>query len=297
MKQAPSARAWKPTIAVLGDLHSAWSGADVAYFNASAYELLLFTGDLGASGPRDGARIARTLSGLQRPALVMPGNNDVAQYGELAAELTYRRAQVGLLSEVEGEAALEGRGHVRMCGLSAHRFELSDGPLTVIAGRPFAMGGGELSFPDALERSFGVRSLEASAEKMCALVDEAQDGRLIFLAHNGPAGLGDQADAIWGRDFRAPACDWGDADLTAAIAHARVRGRAPAAVIAGHMHWTLRGGGVRREQLERDGILYFNAARVPRIFQHGNEALHHHAALGFENGEARIEQVLVAQPG
>ena len=130
MEQAPSARAWKPTIAVLGDLHSAWNGADVAHFNASDYELLLFTGDLGASGPRDGARIARALSGLQRPALVMPGNNDVAQYGELAAELTYRRAQVDLWSEVEGEAAaLEGRGHVRMCGLSAHRFELSDGEL------------------------------------------------------------------------------------------------------------------------------------------------------------------------
>jgi uncharacterized protein (TIGR04168 family) len=282
---------------VLGDLHSAWNAADVAYFNASDYELLLFTGDLGASGPRDGTRIARSLSGLQRPALVMPGNNDVAQYGELAAELTYRRAQVGLLSEVEGEAAsLEGRGHVRMCGLTAHRFELSDGPLTVIAGRPFAMGGSELSFPEALERSFGVRSLEASAEKMCALVDQAQDGRLIFLAHNGPAGLGDRADAIWGRDFRAPHCDWGDADLTAAIAHAQARGRAPAAVIAGHMHWALRGGGTRREQLERDGILHFNAARVPRIFQQDGETLHHHTALGFEDGRARIAEVLVAEP-
>ena len=224
----------------------------------------------------------------------MPGNNDVAQYGELAAELTYRRAQVDLLSEVEGEAALsDGRGHVRMCGLSAHRFELSDGPLTVIAGRPFAMGGSELSFPEALERSFGVRSLEESAAKMCALVDAVKDGRLLFLAHNGPTGLGDEADAIWGRDFRAPPCDWGDADLTAAIAHARARGRTPAAVIAGHMHWALRGGGARRVQVERDGILYFNAARVPRIFERDREMLHHHTALGFENGKARIEQVLV----
>jgi uncharacterized protein (TIGR04168 family) len=287
---------WKPNVAVLGDLHSAWNGADVAYFNASDYELILFTGDLGASGPRDGARIARALSGLQRPALVMPGNNDVAQYGELAAELTYRRAQVDLLSETFGGAATsDGRGQVRMCGLSAHRFELSDGPLTVIAGRPFAMGGNEASFPDALERSFGVRTLEASADKMRALVDEVRDGRLIFLAHNGPAGLGDEADAIWGRDFVAPPCDWGDTDLAAAIEHARARGRAPAAVIAGHMHWALRSGGARREQLERDGILYLNAARVPRIVQSGADMLHHHIALGFEDGKARVEQLLVAE--
>ena len=86
-------------------------------------------------------------------------------------------------------------------------------------------------------------------------------------------------------------------DLTAAIAHACARGRAPAAVIAGHMHWALRGGGARREQLERDGILYFNAARVPRIFQRDGETMHHHTALGFENGQARIEQMLVAEPG
>ena len=70
---------------MLGDLHSAWNGADVAYFNASDYELILFTGDLGASGPRDGARIARALSGLQRPALLDEADG-VAPVGAVAEE-------------------------------------------------------------------------------------------------------------------------------------------------------------------------------------------------------------------
>ena len=81
-------------IAIIGDLHSAWDECDVAYFNRSTYQMLLFAGDLGATATRDGLQIASSLSRLTRPALVMPGNNDVAQYPLLSAELTYRRAIV-----------------------------------------------------------------------------------------------------------------------------------------------------------------------------------------------------------
>jgi uncharacterized protein (TIGR04168 family) len=91
---------------------------------------------------------------------------------------------------------------------------------------------------------------------------------VLFLAHNGPSGLGGQAQDLWGRDFDPDGGDWGDADLRGAIEHARGRGLRVLAVLAGHMHWALRGrpGVQRRWQLQERGTLYVNAARVPRVF-------------------------------
>ena len=94
----------------------------------------------------------------------------------------------------------------------------------------------------------------------------AEDGDLLVLSHNGPAGLGDRADSIWGCDFREEEGDWGDPDLTQAIDHARAQGKRVLAVIGGHMHLRTKQGVERPWRTERDGTLYLNAARVPRIF-------------------------------
>jgi uncharacterized protein (TIGR04168 family) len=155
------------------------------------------------------------------------------------------------------------------------------------------MGGCELSFPDELERSFGVSTLAASTERLCALVDQAESEQVVFFAHNGPHGLGETPDAPWGRDFDPAAGDWGDRDLRSAIDYAIARGRRPLAVLAGHMHWRLRTGGERRWQLREDGILYVNAARVPRVFGHDSGRGHQHVAIWFDASGAHAAEVIV----
>jgi uncharacterized protein (TIGR04168 family) len=286
-----------PRIALLGDLHSAWDLHDVEYFNASRYELLLMVGDLGGSRARDGMRIASSLAQLTKRTLVMPGNNDVDEYARIAAELTYRRGQTDLLEDLLSDPAEPPEPapehSARTCGYSLHPVRVSGFDLTVIAARPFAMGGAELSFPDALERSFGVRSMAESTERLRALVDSTNTEHLVFLAHNGPTGLGAQRDDIWGRDFHPDAGDWGDPDLREAITHARARKQKPLAVIAGHMHSPLRAGGQRRWQLQHDGILYVNPARVPRLFDAPQGRVRHHVALELSPDGARAHEVLI----
>jgi hypothetical protein len=66
------------------------------------------------------------------------------------------------------------------------------------------------------------------------------------------------------------------------------------AVIAGHMHWSLQGGGVRRWQVEREGTLYLNPARVPRHFHDADGTYHHHVSLTLGPDGAVAEEVRVA---
>ena len=131
--------------------------------------------------------------------------------------------------------------------------------------RPHSMGGDELHFARHLSDRFGVHSMDESAELLCRMVDESSANQLLFLAHNGPSGLGTGRADIWGCDFRPAEGDQGDRDLQEAVAHARRRGKRVLAVLAGHMHRRLRGGGARRWQLTREGTLYVNAAVVPRF--------------------------------
>jgi uncharacterized protein (TIGR04168 family) len=280
-------------IAVIGDLHSAWDDADVAYFNRSAYQLLLFTGDLGASTREDGSRIATSISRIERDVLVMPGNNDAAQHGALAAELAYRQGAKSLLRGLGGGARAP---EVKLCGYSSHSFALPAGELTVIAGRPFSMGGPELTFKAELAAHFGISSVEQSAARIAELAAAAPTRDVIVLSHNGPCGLGASAHSIWGRDFAEPSADWGDVDLAKAIEliHAR-GGRRVLAVIAGHMHSPIRGGGERELEQRRNDVLYLNPARVPRIFERedGHE-VRHHVELTVLDGALHAQHHLVA---
>jgi uncharacterized protein (TIGR04168 family) len=269
-------------IGLIGDLHGSWDDWDTRYFSASDYQLLLFVGDLGSSASDNGVRIARSIGRMDKTALVMPGNNDARNSPQIAAELGHQR---GLWALRKVAATLGTRPpsassqHVRLCGYSVHPFELDGRRLSVLAARPFAMGGGELSFADRLRESYGIDSMEASREKLRSLVDESASEELIVLAHNGPAGLGAEKTDLWGCDFREQASDWGDADLTDCVAYAKSRGKRVLAVLAGHMHSPTRERATRRWQTTRDGTLYVNPARVPRIWEDADAKYRHHVAL------------------
>jgi uncharacterized protein (TIGR04168 family) len=270
-------------IAVVGDVHLAWDDQDVSALDGAGYDLVLFVGDLAGYGAEGAVRVARSIAKLRTPALVMPGNHDAVTTAQLGSEVFYTSSlmrealAVGMARRVKRlRLAL---GPVPLCGYSLHRF----GALCVLAARPHSIGGPRLGFRRYLRQRFGVATLADSSARLCELFDAVALGEdIIVLAHCGPCGLGDTRDAIYGNDFRPEQGDWGDPDLADALAHAANSGKSVRAVVAGHMHHHLRGGGQRTWQLERDGVLHVNAARVPRRKRTGER---HHVRLTLRPGE------------
>ncbi|MBA1147851.1 metallophosphoesterase [Ectothiorhodospiraceae bacterium WFHF3C12] len=275
-------------IAVIGDLHGFWDERDTDYFNDADYEQILFLGDL----PRlaGGEEVAREISQLRRPALLIPGNHDGSTVLQLYAEMCHRERAARRLSRGQEERvrALEvALGPVLLAGYSLH----DCGEFSIIAARPHSMGGDRLYFADYLDRQFGIDSLAASAERLRNLVDRAAE-QVLFLAHNGPSGLGDEPDSIWGCDFDPARGDFGDHDLRQAIDYAWRTGRRVRAVLAGHMHHRVSGG--YRPWCRFEGeTLHLNAARVPRV-KHAEEGkLRHHLRLEIYGNETRATEIWV----
>lgn len=284
-------------IALIGDLHGHWDAWDARYFSASDYALLLFTGDLG-SGVRDnGVRVARAIAGIDKPALVMPGNNDARSAPQIAAELGHQHGLRALLrlGLADGQCRDAPSG-VSLCGYSAHPLVLAGRELTVLAARPYARGGGELSFDEELRANYGIDSMAASTARLCALVDAATTRDLLVLAHNGPSGLGAAPTDLWGCDFRAEGGDFGDPDLRAMLDHARATHKRVLAVIAGHMHGPTRAGAARAVQRTCDDTLFVNPARVPRILGDSRGVVRHHVALELDRERISAHEIAVREP-
>ncbi|MBW2523170.1 MAG: metallophosphoesterase [Deltaproteobacteria bacterium] len=280
-------------IGIVGDVHMDWGAHDERWFSECGYDLLLVVGDL-ASRLRDGRRVARSLARLPLPVLVIAGNHDGVRLPLLAAEAFHRdRLSDRLCSAMTGRVAQLERAlePVPLGGYSVHRFELDGGPLAVIAARPHSMGGRRLSFRRYLAQRYGVTSLSESAAHLRMLVDTVGDEPLIFLSHNGPTGLGARPHDIWGCDFRPAWGDFGDPDLREAVDYALAQRKRVVAVVAGHMHHAVRGGGVRCWHVERDGVRYVNAARVPRIIGRGRGSRHHHLLLTGDDEVAAVREV------
>jgi uncharacterized protein (TIGR04168 family) len=279
-------------LAIIGDVHLCWSESDTAYFNASDHEALLFTGDFYNYSLQRGLRAAAELARLEKPALFVPGNHDAVHPAQLAAEITRRRSLIRLTAIGHTQRVRELReavGGVQLGGYSVHRLP---GGLDVVVGRPHAMGGSSISFAPHLAEAHGVTTLADSVTKLKQCVDDSESRRIVFLAHNGPTGLGARRNDIWGCDFRREEGDFGDVDLRVAIDHAVERGKQVLAVVAGHMHHRIRGGGQRTWYERRDGILYVNAAKVPRIFEERGEEYHHHIDLVIDGDEVDAIEVL-----
>jgi uncharacterized protein (TIGR04168 family) len=285
-------------LAIIGDIHGAWVDADIEYFNRGHYDAVIFVGDLP---PLIGSLpTARRLSALRVPAFLIPGNHDATSAAQFLAELRHKTRLADLLSFGHGrrETALRrALGPVKLIGYSLDLMQWNGKPLGLLAARPYSMGGDRLYFRAYLQRRHGVASFEDSTAKLRALVDQAPQD-IIFISHNGPAGLGAARDDIWGRDFHPEGGDFGDPDLRAAIDYAVARGKTVHAVMAGHMHQRMKRGGMRRNwQVSRDGILYINAARVLRIKRSGDNELRHHVALTLEGSDVRAEAVWIDANG
>ena len=285
------------TIGVIGDVHLFWDDVDVAFFNQSGYDMLIFVGDLAAYTQVRGLRVARSLSRLQVPAMCIPGNHDGLHAFQLGSEVAPRAHRMRH-TFARGQQQRCGKlaralGDVKLVGYDRHRLALSGVGLNIVVGRPHSIGGRRLACIRYLEEAYGVDSMDASAKRIQELVDACDDAPILFVAHNGPSGLGDTADSIWGCDFRKKEEDWGDRDLEEAITYAQQQGHQVLGAVAGHMHRRTKKGKRRPAQLEKDGVLYVNAAEVPR-HRHKDGALRrHHVRLELNAAALSAEDIWV----
>jgi uncharacterized protein (TIGR04168 family) len=137
--------------------------------------------------------------------------------------------------------------------------------LAVVGGRPGSAGGG-FHLSQAVKSHWGMMNLFDSADRITkAALSAPIEFPLVLLSHAGPSGLGSAAADPCGKDWKPPACDWGDQDLQEAILRIRKQRPIPL-VVFGHMHHRLRRGAGNRRTLHRDrqGTIYLNAACVPR---------------------------------
>ena len=120
-------------------------------------------------------------------------------------------------------------------------------------------------------------TLFRSVAKQLEAIDRAAHDTLVFLGHNGPAGMGGEPEDPCGKDWNPIGGDYGDPDFAAAIDGAIARGKRVPLVVFGHMHHNLRH---RRDRLRRaihrndSGTVFFNAARVPRVLERDGQLLH-----------------------
>jgi uncharacterized protein (TIGR04168 family) len=275
-------------IGLIGDLHGSFDALDVVAFNDSDYDLLIFTGDLGSGTAKNGVEIARLVSGLRTPTIVMPGNNDAPFLADIAAEFGHQRGLSAILDL--GSSIAARRAKVILCGYRLHRLPLPGLVLSVVTGRPCAMGGGEFSFPAEVSRVYGVGTMHDSTERLLGLVDAVDTEKLLILGHNGPFGLGGRATDLWGADFLPQAGDWGDPDLAAAVVRAKDRGL-DTVVVAGHMHHHTKTGETRTWRMNRDGVEFVNPARVPRIYAGAACELRYHVAMDIDADHLEVRQV------
>jgi uncharacterized protein (TIGR04168 family) len=299
----------KVKIGLVGDLHGAFDAEDARYFNRSDYDLLLFTGDLGSGTAHNGIQVAREVARLEKPTLVVAGNNDAPFAAEIAAEFKFR-ARMAALMRVSSESSDEQDG-VGLLGYDLRTYTFRGYSFSVLVGRPYARGGSELFHLAGLEQRYGVASLASSEARLVELVAAAPTRDVLWLAHNGPYGLGGNGTDIWGADFLRDGGDWGDTDLQTATVLSK-KSKRVLAVVAGHMHRTGRARvdpkeGARAERgpaqprtsvRESEGCLYVNPAVVPRIFASKDGTVRHHMALNLYEHEApSVRDVWVLDSG
>ena len=281
-------------LAIIGDVHRQFDPHDVTQFNQSDYDLLLCTGDLANMWHREGLVAARQMARLQKPTLIIPGNHDTLTLPQLVAEIKQWPRLRRWLAWGQGRRLRQWQralGPVQVGGYSVHPMPGAD-DLAVVVGRPFAMGGSVLHCQPQLKRQFGIGTMVESAARLCQLIEQTSQQKLIFLAHNGPTGLGSTRKSIWGKDFHPDEGDFGDSDLRAAIDFAQTHGKIVLAVVAGHMHHHVKREGNRTWHLVADGIHYLNAARVPRIFEENGRTVYHHIRLTIDDNSVTVSEQL-----
>jgi len=248
--------AMKPNfrVAVLGDAHGDFLDGECAVLERVAKpDLFLAVGDFNNEDLDIIRRVVAATKDLSGAAHLILGNHDA-----------WRSSRTGTVSETL--RAIRDAVSPDL-DVAYRRVEVpsATGVFSVVGARPLSWGGGLAATTKKswalLKDLYGVSTPEEST----AVVTDALLGAVgpaIVVAHQGPAGLGEEAASICGKDWMQPYSDFGDDDLRDSLASARSVGIP--LVCFGHMHAPLRPGGRRRLVCEREGTVYVNAAEVPR---------------------------------
>jgi uncharacterized protein (TIGR04168 family) len=265
------------TIAIVGDVHEQWDHIDHDTLHALGVDLVLFVGDFG----NEAVDVVRQISQLDLPKAVILGNHD-AWYSATSwgkQRCPYDRTQTDW---VQQQLDLLGDCHV---GYGFQDFpELG---VSVVGSRPFSWGGSAWKYSKFYKQRYGIHSFQESTQRIVRSMQDAAAEQLLMIGHNGPKGLGDRADDPVGKDWGdSPGGDYGDPDLTAAIAQAADIGKQIPLVTFGHMHHRLRypRGMQRRTSQRINHTLYFNAACVPRVIEMHGETVRHFALVELAAG-------------
>ncbi len=245
-------------IAIAGDIHDRWETADEVALQVLGVDLVLFVGDFG----NESVQVVREIAAIKLPKAAVFGNHD-AWYS--ASDWGKQKCPYDRQKEdwVQDQIDLLQETHV---GYS--KLDFPELKLTVVGSRPFSWGGEVWKNAEFYNERFGVTSFAESTAKIVAAAEQAAYETVIFLGHNGPVGLGSNADDPCGKDWQPLGGDYGDPDLTDAIAQVRKMGKTIPLVTFGHMHHDLR---YTKQHLRKtflvspEGTMYLNAARVPRI--------------------------------
>ncbi|MEM7336266.1 MAG: metallophosphoesterase [Chloroflexota bacterium] len=273
-------------IAVIGDVHTHFDDADVAFFNQSDFDLILFVGDLANYRFMEGITVARKMAQLEKTAVFIPGNHDTVTPLQMLATIRkspFLKKITSFFHPFRINWLRRTMSPVMMGGYQTFSFDIQGLTFDVVTGRPFSWGENMLANPHYLNSQFGIQTTQYSIKRLKECVDGTRSNNLIFLAHTGPHGLSKTRSDIWGIDYKKSEGDNGDIDLEEAITHAKAQGKKVWAVVAGHMHHRLKKEGYRETYRLEDGTHYINAARVPRIFEENNQMHHHFVAVTLAN--------------
>ena len=255
------------TIAVVGDVHDQWLPVDGELLGVLEVDAALFVGDFG----NESLEVVRAIAGLKLPKAVVMGNHD-AWY--TATPWGQKKAPYDRATEDRVQLQLDAFGDDHV-GYGVKEFAALG--ISVVGGRPFSWGGPKWQNQGFYEQRFGVKDLEESTAQISQCAVECDHSAVVFVAHNGPYGLGSEPESICGKDWRPLGGDFGDRDLTAAIKATRDAGKTVPLVTFGHMHHKLRHTQDRlrdRVIVDKAGTVYLNAAVVPRIEKSKGTTLH-----------------------
>ena len=164
---------------VVGDTGSPTSGADVTIAGSGTVATSTSGDVVTITGTGDGqgvTGVAGDTGGTGTGATITVAGGT----GLSSVRRAFSSTQTNRRDELEAAVKPHPMG-----GYSNH--PLKD--VTLVCGRPHSMGGPTLSFPNTMIAAFGIHTLEESADRICALVDEAPTDRLVFVCHNGPIRL------------------------------------------------------------------------------------------------------------